>query len=213
MRMIGNAAEADPSIMRSEYDAGASWMRAAKHPKRSTILHMIISLMAADFWKDANKITDNPDWKVVANPFRFTNSDVIVAEALIFFWYNFHCFIQRATEQKELSGSDIEALSTAGLFIGDTIQSNLQIYSAEVFGSRLREYEGRDASEIPAEVFLRVLLRSIGKQTINDPDHAVSPLGSDYQTPVMIRTAIYTKAMLPAYFQTYKNILEHYRMD
>ena len=110
LRMIGNAAEADPSVMRSEFDRGATWMRDAKHPKRSTIIQMIILRMAADFWKDANKITDNPDWKVSSNPFSSTNSDVVVAEALIFFFYT---FIQHHIGENELSVSDGEALSTA----------------------------------------------------------------------------------------------------
>src|SRR6516165_12675958 len=89
LRMIETAAEADPFVLRSKFDGGAKWMRAAKHPKRSTVLHMIISLMAADFWEHVNNKTDTPDWQVNANSFRSTNSDVIVGEALIFFWYNF----------------------------------------------------------------------------------------------------------------------------
>jgi hypothetical protein len=108
LQAIGNAAEADPSIIRSEFDVGPPWMRGVKHPKRSTILQMIIARLASDFWNDANKITDNPDWNVSSNPFSSTNSDVVVAEALMFFFFNFISFILRAMEQKELSVSDSE---------------------------------------------------------------------------------------------------------
>jgi hypothetical protein len=207
LRMIGNAAEADPSD--PEFDL----KRFAKHPKRSTILHMIITLMAADFWKQTNAIADDPDRMVSANPFRSTNSDVIVAEALVFFCYNFILFTDHAVRQKELSESDTEAIITAGATVSNTIQSSLQISISEIFRSRMSEYND-DPSRNPVEVFSRVLLRSIGKQAINDPDRAASPLDIvDYQMPVVIRTTTYMTSMLPAYWQTYKNIVEHYSMD
>src|SRR6516165_7225497 len=171
LRMIETAAEADPFVLRSKFDGGVKWMRAAKHPKRSTVLHMIISLMAAGFWEHANKLTDAPD---SANPFRSTNSDVIVGEALIFFWYNFLCLIREDVKQNKLSSSDLEALPTVGLMILDTIQSNFQASIAEVFRSRIKEYESQDSSEKSNEIFSRALLRSIGKQVIDDSDHAVS---------------------------------------
>jgi hypothetical protein len=166
--------------------------------------------MASDFWNDANKITDNPDWKVLSNPFSSTNSDVIVAEALIFFFYT---FIQEFIEGNKLSVSDGEALSTAGLVINDIIQSNLQISIPELFRSRMEEYESRDESRNPVEVFSKVVLRSIGKQAINDPDRAIPLTIGDFEMPVMIRTAIFMKAMIPGYMKMYKNIVEHYPMD
>ena len=212
LRMIETAAEADPFVLRSKFDSGAKWMRAAKHPKRSTVLHMIISLMAADFWEHANKLTDAPDWQVSENPFRSTNSDVIVGEALIFFWYNFLCLIREDVKQNKLSSADLEALPTVGLMILDTIQANFQASIAEVFRSRIKEYEGQDSSEKSNEIFSRVLLRSIGKQVIDDPDHAIST-ASDYQTNLMLETAICMKAMIPGYFEKYKHVVEHYPMD
>ena len=207
LRMIETAAEADPFVLRSKFHGGAKWMRAAKHPKRSTVLHMVISLMAADFWEHA--VTDAPD---SANPFRSTNSDVVVGEALIFFWYNFLCLIREDVKQNKLSSSDLEALPTVGLMILDTIQSNFQASIAEVFRSRIKEYEGQDSSENSSEIFSRVLLRSIGKQVIDDPDHAIST-ASDYQTNLMLETAICMKAMIPGYFEKYKHLVEHYPMD
>ena len=132
----------------------------------------------------------------------------------MFFCYNFISFIQNAVKKEELSDSDIEAVITAGAIVGDSIQENLQISISEIFGSRMSEYESSGPSETPIEVFSRVLLRSIGKQAINDPDRAVSvPDIGDYQMPVVIRTNIYMTSMLPGYFQVYKNITEHYRMD
>jgi hypothetical protein len=212
LRMIETAAEAAPSMMRSKFDGGAQWMRAAKHPKRCTVLHMIISLMAADFWEHVNNKTDTPDWQVSANSFRSTNSDVIVGEALIFFWYNFLSLIREDVKQNKLSSSDREALPTVGLMILDTIQSNFQASIADVFRSRIKEYEGRDASENPSEIFSRVLLRSMGKQVIDDPDHAISTL-SDDQTTVKLQTAAFMKEMIPGYFEKYKHLVEHYSMD
>jgi hypothetical protein len=210
LRMIGKAAEADPSVMRSEFDTGATWMRDAKHPKRSTIIQMIILRMAADFWNHTNKITDDPDWKVSSNPFSSTNSDVVVAEALIFFFYT---FIKQFIDDNELRASDGEAIGTAGVIISDIIQSNLQISIPEFFRSRMGEYESRDESQNPVEVFSSVVVRSIGKQAINDPDRAISLTMGDFEMPVMIRTAIFMKAMLPSYVKVYKNIVEHYPMD
>ena len=75
------------------------------------------------------------------------------------------------------------------------------------------EYESRDASRNPVEVFSRVVLRSIGKKAINDADRPISLTMSDFQMPVVIRTNIYMTAMLPAYFKMYKNIVKHYPMD
>jgi hypothetical protein len=210
LQMIETAAEANPCMVRSEFDGGAHWMRAAKHPKRSTVLHMIISLMAADFWEHVNNKTDSPD--VSANSFRSTNSDIIVGEALIFFWYNFLCLIREDVRQNKLSSSDREALPTVGLMILDTIQSNFQASIADVFRSRIKEYEGRDASENPSEIFLRVLVRSVGKQAIDDPDHAVSIASVD-QTAVKLQATALVKEMIPIYFEKYKHIVEHYPMD
>jgi hypothetical protein len=55
-----------------------------------------------------------------------------------------------------------------------------------------------------------VLLRSIGKQAITDPDRRLD-LSLGY-TPIVARTMIHMTSM-PAYFEVYKNIIEHYPMD
>ena len=181
--------------------------------KRSTIVYLIVSLAAADFWKEANKITDNPDLGVSDNPFKKTNSDVIVAEALIFFWYNFFLFMRHAVRNKQLTQADNQAVSAAGTTMGHVIQEATQWRIAEILGARTNEYEHRDTTENPTEVFSRVVLRSIGKQAINDPDRRLDPLRDFDHMPIVMWTMIYMTAKLPAYFEVYKNIIEHYPMD
>jgi Arc/MetJ family transcription regulator len=222
--MLENAAKEDASILRSSLDEGSrtrsrsnsdqawsAWMRDVEHPKRSTIVYMILSLAAADYWKEMNKIADNPDWSVSKNPFKGTNSDVIVAEALIFFWYNFFLFVREAVKRDELTQTDNQALSTAGTTVGHVVQETTGWPITDILRSRMDEYEKRDSTENPIEVFSRVVLRSIGKQTINEPDRRL-PLSLE-GTPVVVRTMIYMTAKLPAYFRIYKNIVEHYPMD
>lgn len=189
-------------------------MSEAEHPKRSFIVYTIISYAAADFWKEANKIPDfNPDWGASENPFKSTNSDVIVAEALMFFWYNFFNFVRYAVEKNELTEADIEAVSTAGTTIGHVIQETTQWPITEILRSRMDEYEHHDKTETPTEVFSRVALRSIGKQAINEPDRVLNPLNSLGYMPIILQTMIHMTAMLPGYFETYKNIVKHCPID
>lgn len=226
LRMLENAAMDDSRLMRAEFDQGSkrtgtgdsdrgwsAWMRDVEHPKRSTIVYLIVSLAAADFWKEANKTTDNPDWGVSDNPFKKTNSDVIVAEALMFFWYNFFLFVRRAARKKQLTKADNQAVSDAATTIGYVIQETTQWSVAEILGARMNEYEHRDTTENPTEVFSRVVLRSIGKQAINDPDRRIDSLGDLDHMPIVMHTTIHMIAKLPAYFDVYKNIIEHYQMD
>ena len=159
---------------------------------------MIVSLAAADFWKEANKITDNADWGVSDNPFKKTNSDVIVAEALIFFWYNFFLFMRHAVRNMRLTQADKQAVPAAGTTVGHVIQETTQWPIAEILGARMNEYEHRDTTEDPTEVFSRVVLRSIGKQAINDPDRRLDPLSDFDHMPIVMWTMIHMTAKLPA---------------
>jgi hypothetical protein len=97
LRLLEKAAMEEPSILRAEFGKGSkrvdtsdsdrgwsAWMRDVEHPKRSTIVYMITSLAAAELWKAANEMSDNSDWGLSSDPFKKTNSDVIVAEALMF---------------------------------------------------------------------------------------------------------------------------------
>lgn len=225
-RMLENAAMDDASFLRKKFNEGvkrggasdsdrawSAWMRDSKHPKRTTIVYMIVSLAAADFWKEVNKIT--------SNPFRSTDSDVIVAEALIFFWYNFYLFVRHAVRKfvrhavrkKELIEADIQAVSAAGTTIGHVIQETTQWPVTEILSTRLDEYEYRATTENPIEVFSRVLLRSIGKKAIDDPDRCLNPLNGLDDMPIIMRAMIHVTAMLPAYWEIYKNIVQNYPMD
>jgi hypothetical protein len=66
---------------------------------------------------------------------------------------------------------------------------------------------------------VRVLLRSLEKRTIDDPDRRLDPLPSLSLSKLMSDGAvaasimIYITAMLPAFFKTYKNVVHNYPMD
>lgn len=207
LRMLENAVMADAATRHLEY------MPDVEHPKRTTILYLILSLAAADFWREANKITANPNWGACENPFKSTNSDVAITEALMFFWYNFFLFVRYAVTKNELTEADNQALSAAGIAVGQVIHETTGWRITEMFKSRMGEYEHRDKAENPAEVFARVVLRSIGKQAINEPDRLLDPSNSRDYTPIIMRTMIYMTTKLPVYFELYKSIVREYPMD
>lgn len=216
---LERAAMDDASLWRAKFDkkrAGESdsdrwWaelMRDAKHPKRSMIIYMIVSLAAAEFWKEANKKTDDPIKGVSENPFKSTNSDVIVAEALMFYLCNFYLFLRPAVRKEKLTEADVESMSVVATTIGHVIQETTQWPIVEILGSRMDEYF--EARENPTEVFSQVILRSIGKKSINDPDR-LDPNLNDML--ISMRTIIHVTAMLPGYFEIYKKVVQHYPMD
>ena len=130
----------------------------------------------------------------------------------MFFWYNFFIFVRHAVKNKELADADKEAVATVGTTIGHVIQETTGWSIGEIFRSRMNEYDERSSTELPAEVFSRVLLRSVGKQTIEDPDRRLDPLSLDI-TPTVMEIMIHMTAWLPAYSETYKNAVHNYPMD
>src|SRR5262249_45512018 len=136
-----------------------------KHPKRSVIIWLIMSLAAAKFWKEAT--TDNPDLRLSDNPFNKTNSDIIVSEALIFFWHSFSLHVVHMKQQQQLTEADKEAVSSAGAVMMRAVKETTGWPIVGVFDARTDEYEHRNKTESSTEVFCRVILRSLGKQAIN----------------------------------------------
>jgi hypothetical protein len=191
------------SLISRDYDMGD-----LKHPKRSVIVWLIMSLAAATFWKEANEITtDNPDWGLSDNPFKKTNSDVIVAEALIFFWYTFSMHVVHK-KQQHLTEADGKAVANAGAVLMRAVGDTTGWSIVEIFDERTNEY--RNKTENSTEIFCRVMLRSLGKQAINDPYRHV-----DLESSLRICawTIIHMTAWLPTYFKWYENIVQHYPLD
>ncbi len=129
----------------------------------------------------------------------------------MFFLYNFFLFVRDAVKKKELTHADNRAVADAGTTICHVIQETTRWSIPEILGARMDEYEDRDASRNPIEAFSGVLLRSIGKQSITDPDRPNSM--NLAETSIVARTMAHMAAKLPAYIEVYKNIVEHYPMD
>jgi hypothetical protein len=223
--MIGNAAEHDSREMRAEFDRASrrlfgskgdrkwsAWMRDVEHPKRSMIIQLIVLMAAGDLWKNVNK---KLDWGGPEDPFPFstTNPDVIVAEALIFFWYNFFIMVGHAVRKHELSKADTQAVSTALASIVHFIQEYTQWPVTDFMDSRTSEYQNRDSSQNPTDIFLGVLLRSRGKKSIRDPDARSFTNLNFSDTPLIARTMIHLTTFLPTYFDVYKDLVAKAPMD
>jgi hypothetical protein len=52
--------------------------------------------------------------------------------------------------------------------------------------SRIDKYHHHDATENPTVVFSRVVLRSIGKQAINEPNRRLNLIKADYMPIIML---------------------------
>ena len=101
---------------------------------------------------------------------------------------------------------------TAGTTVAHIVEETTGWSIREIISSRLEEYSGHKG-ENPTEIFGRVLLRSIGKQAIDDPDRNLDPLsGFDY-FPAVMNTMIHMIAWLPAHCEIYQNVVDNYSMD
>ena len=105
------------------------------------------------------------------DPFKHTNPDVIVAEALMFFWQFFLDAVQHAVGKRELTKADFEAVANAGTAIVILIHGTTGWDIADFFGSRIERYGHREPVQTSIETFTGVLLRSRGKKSVHDPDH------------------------------------------
>jgi hypothetical protein len=190
------------SIIRPDYPT----IPKLKHQKRSGLIWLIITLAATEYWKEASKLAANPDWSVSENPFKKTNSDVIVAEALIFFWYCFMRYVARKKQQQQLTQVDGQAWSDVAAFMVPVIDQTTQWPIEEFLDARMNEYKNSDKF-VP--VFCRVVLRSLGKQAINDPDRSLD-LEKEDNMSIWGWTAFYMVEKLPP---LYKTMIERYPMD
>jgi hypothetical protein len=177
-------------------------------------------MAAAEFWNDTKAPNTKKFFSAAANlptvrsgnPFKSTKSDVVVAEALIFLFYNFHAFINHSVKKNELLEADLEASVPVGPSIRHTIQETTGWPLAEILSSRFSEYNRCTYSNEPVvDAFSVLVMRSIGKRAIHDPDRL--PDFRNVNPQVMMWTMAYMAAHLPAYFELYKDLVDNFPMD
>ena len=120
--------------------------------------------------------------------------------------------IRHAARKNELGEDDIQAVSDAGTSIMHVIQETTRWPIADLLNSRWDEYDDRNSTRNPIEAFSGVLLHSMGKKSIHDPDHRTLPPDIS-DTPLIIRTMIHLTSHIPAYLEMYKNIVAAASMD
>jgi hypothetical protein len=221
-RTIQNAASisADALLAQLAKSAGASsaddawgyWLQDQQHSKRSFIIYLICSMAAAEFWKGCSEGKEVYTALKSTSPFGSTSSDVIVAEALLFFWYSFFTFMRREVATGELTVADQIAVDDGGTTVCHIIQEATGWSIKEVFIARIKEYGEEDTARC-VDVFANVLLRSIGKQEIGDPDSHVDGLKLGDNLAIPMITMIHVTALLPGYLKVYQNIIRAFPMD
>jgi hypothetical protein len=72
--------------------------------------------------------------------------------------------------------------------------------------SRIDKYHHHDATENPTVVFSRVVLRSIGKQAINEPNRRLNLLKADYMPIIMLNDSYDIDAL-----GIFQNVQKKYR--
>jgi hypothetical protein len=180
----------------------------ADAPSKQAFLAYALTLTAAGrFWRD---ITD--DGK--SNAFTLSHeSDVILAEALIFFW----CTIsyQALGEHRDnntkarpmLTETDLNAVQEALSLIYVTIEHTTGWVMKDIISFRLSSYsKANSASELIAQ-FALVICRSIDKHRITDSDR----VRHDVEVVATLSTKVTFHAIsfFDIYYKTYKNAINH----
>jgi len=205
-RMIANLASEPNEVSRA--DLIPLGLKDAVQPKRAFILCFITMMAAADFLKKSRESSGIYQSK---NPISYMDEDTLTIEASFFFWFNFSRFIVHAIREGALTEADQDALMTAGKILCSMIEIWTRRSASNIFASRLLEYEESEQFENPIETFVRILLRSIGKRSFDEPDQ---PLPLDLAaTAVSSSVMIYMTAMLPKHLNLYKHIVQNYPMD
>jgi hypothetical protein len=220
LRMISNTARENVDVIRSDLarlsieEKWASRLNNAAHPKRGFVLCLVILLAARDFLRKSRNT--NEFYALGSqNPISFMNTDVVATEASFFFWFNFSIFIRHAVRNGTLIEADKEALITAGMILCTIIQATTRRAVSELFSSRLTEYGEGQRRENPSESFVRVLLRSVEKRAVDDPDRRLDPFIDlpMATTGLSMATMAYMAAMLPLHFDVYKDVTHDCPMD
>jgi len=206
LRTIFDTARLDTEAVRS-FLVGLSpepkWhesIQNASCPKTGLLLCLIILLAAADFLKKSKQN------KAPQNPINSITSDIVVIEASIFFWFALASSITSGTENGAFSELDKDASVCAGTVLCQIIQVTAQRPIAERFGARLEKYMKTEPGDLN-QAFFEILLRSVGKLTIDEPDRGADLFAN--HSGVSDITAHMT-AMLPTYLRLYCEIIEKY---
>ncbi len=188
-------------------------MAAEDHVKRGTVLHLIVCFAAAELWRCLleNKLGDAWPLPTSKKPFKNANSDVVIAEALIFFCFSFFGFISKQKRLRKLGDADLRALTIASTASGHIIQELTGWEIADLIGRRFDEYNNAERGWI--EEFVGVIVRCMGKKQLSDPDCDMSIFGSLDYTPIIMATTVHVTAMVSSYHEIYANIIAAYPMD
>jgi hypothetical protein len=182
----------------------------ADAPSKRAFLAYALTLTAAGrFWRD---ITD--DGK--SNEFKLSlESDVILAEALIFFWctISYQAVSERRDNNTKVRSAavptetDLNAIQEALPLIYATIEDTTGWVIKDIMSFRLSCYSNaKSASELIAQ-FASVICRSIGKRKMTDSDRVRHDL--EVVTTLSTKVNIHALAFLEVYYKTYKNALNH----
>lgn len=171
----------------------------APHPKSSVLLCLVILFAATDFLR---KFGRN---KVEQNPIKSIASDVAMIEASFFFWYALASSIAGGIQHETFSETDKEASVFAGTILCQIIQATTRWPIAESFASRLEKYRNTGPGNLEHS-FFEVLLRSVGKRKIDEPDRDVDLLA---EHPGVSDIIVHMAAMLPSHLDLYRDAAEN----
>ena len=180
----------------------------ADAPSKQAFLAYALTLTAAGrFWRD---ITD--DGK--SNEFKLSHeSDVILAEALIFFWYTIS--YQAVSEHRDnntkarsmLTEADLNAIQEALSLIYVTIEHTTECVTKDIISFRLSSYsQANSASELIAQ-FALVICRSIDKHRITDSDRVHHDV--EVVATLSAKVTFHAISFFDIYYKTYKNAIDH----
>jgi hypothetical protein len=178
----------------------AELLQNAPYPGQSLLLCLIVLRAAADFLRRFRRN------KVQQNPINSITPDVAMIEASFFFWYALASSIAGGIEHGTFSELDKEASVCAGTILCQIIQATTHWPIAESFASRLQNYRHAGPGKLDHS-FFEVLLRSVGKRKINEPDQDVDPRAkySDVSDITM-----HMVAMLPSHLELYRDATENF---
>jgi len=169
------------------------------YPKPSFLLYLVILLAATDFLR---KFRRN---KVEQNPIKSITSDVAMIEASFFFWYALASSIASGIQHGKFSEVDREASVFAGTILCQIIQATTQWPIAESFAARLENYRNTAPGNLEHS-FFEILLRSVGKRKIDEPDRDVDLLAEHAGVSDII---VHMAAMLPSHLELYRGAAEN----
>ena len=196
--------------------------------KRSLVAFFLVALAATEFLQDVIKFREKynnplPDLDREVN---LTNSDVLVAEAMIYAWAVIHRLAFNDLREKAKKYDETKQTMTVREFRAlvaaapteedeEAIQHSLLILCGIVKRTtgwnvrplvqlRVKKYSEPSGKD-QVDEFIGVMQCAVLKNSIIDPDRITS---LDLNTSLIVRIVAYSTAQrtFPAYYETYKNI-------